>query len=308
MRTPTSDVSVVIPARNVENYLAETLQSVAAQTFTEFEVVIIDDGSTDRTRQIAEEQARADLRFSVLPGNGEGVSVARNQGSLATTAPFLLFLDADDLLAPTAFEHLHKSLKDAPPSTVASLGRIKRIDENGRDLKFNDNLKLVDGNDPFAALLRKNYIVNGGALMIRRTAAEAAGLFDPDLKYGEDWEFWVRLLSHGNLTISPQGDVLAYRQRATGANYNATASRFAPGRDLLRKVAENPNVRAKAGRKLRSLLRQRQIDMFWAGVRNEYAHGARAKALSTALAGVVLYPDSMLQPALAMRLLKTLGR
>ena len=89
-------VSVIIPAYNIDKYLAETLDSVLAQSYTYFEVVIINDGSTDRTLEIAQKYAAKDDRIQVVSQANQGVSAARNHGIRVTTGELLAFLDGDD--------------------------------------------------------------------------------------------------------------------------------------------------------------------------------------------------------------------
>jgi CDP-glycerol glycerophosphotransferase len=95
-------ISVVVPVYNVEAFLAPCLDSLAAQTFADFEVVMVDDGSTDRSAAIAGEYARRDARFRLLTQANGGLSRARNVGVGAARGQFLAFLDSDDLLPRTA--------------------------------------------------------------------------------------------------------------------------------------------------------------------------------------------------------------
>lgn len=298
----TSQISVIIPARNAAGFIAETLQSLSAQPEA-FEAVVIDDGSTDATASIVQSHAATEPRLRMIGGPAEGVSAARNTGLTATTAPFVLFLDADDLLRPGALDTLLAAIGD----NHAALGGIERISEGGAPLPGGLNTDIAPATDQLPALLRKNFVVNGGALLIRRSAIETVGGYDTDLAYGEDWEFWCRLASLGDFAIAPTA-VLAYRQRASGANYLARGSVFARRVPCLQKIADNAAIRAAVGPDLRKHLRARQIDIFWSGVRSEYQFGARARALSLALRGALLYPDSLARPQLALRFLRSLAR
>ncbi|NNK78435.1 MAG: glycosyltransferase family 2 protein [Litoreibacter sp.] len=299
-------ISVIIPARNVAEFLIETLQSLSAQTMRDFEVVIIDDGSTDTTAQIAKAQVTEDPRFRLITGPGRGVSRARNTGLAQSKAPILLFLDADDLLAPDALARFCAALEDAP--NPAALGGVVRIAEDGASLPSNSNLDLARGGSHLEKLLEKNFVVNGGALAIRRSAIEACGAYDPDLIYGEDWEFWCRLAELGDFAIVQGAPVLSYRQRASGANYRARGSVFATQVACLEKVAARRTLQSRFGRDLGKLLRSRRIDIFWSGVRSELQFGSRLRALMIAACGIALYPDSFARPDLALRFFRSLGR
>lgn len=301
------EFSVVIPARNAEGFIAETLASLRAQEAGEFEAIVIDDGSEDDTAMIVERVAAEDPRFRLITGSAKGVSTARNAGLEAARGEIVLFLDADDLLRPDALRRFASALAGATGS-VAALGGVARIAADGRPLPGRDNRELARGADPLAALLAKNFIVNGGALAIRREAAAAAGGYDPAIAYGEDWEFWCRLLELGPIVIVPGSAVLDYRQIASGANYRARGSAFAWRVPCLEAIARRPSLRARYGRRLGRLVRQRRIDVFWSGVRSEYQFGRRARALLLALAGLVLYPDSFARPQLVLRFANSLGR
>lgn len=298
--------SIIIPARNAAAFLGATLKSVLAQSFTDFEVVVVDDGSTDATAKIAQSFRTEDPRIQVLSGPGRGVSAARNAGLGASVGPILLFLDADDLLFPDSLKRFHTALESSRLS--AALGGIKRIAEDGSPLPGNSNTALAEGGDHLAKLLRKNFVVNGGALAIRREAVDAIGGYALDLAYGEDWEFWCRLAERGNFAIVAGDPVLAYRQMQAGANYRARGSVFALRVSCIEKIAARDSLRLRYGRKLNRLLRGRRIDVFWSGVRSEFQFGSRARALMIAAAGACLYPDSLARPALALRFLKSLGR
>ncbi|TAG18030.1 MAG: glycosyltransferase, partial [Rhodobacterales bacterium] len=135
--------SIIIPALNAAAFLGETLQSVLAQSFADFEVVVIDDGSTDATARIARGFQADDARVKVLVGPGRGVSAARNAGFAASVGPILLFLDADDLLFSDSLQRFHAALDRSGPS--AALGDIARIAEDGSPLPGNSNTALAEG-------------------------------------------------------------------------------------------------------------------------------------------------------------------
>ena len=290
----------------MERFVTETLESVQAQTLPDFEAICLDDGSTDGTRKLMEGVARQDGRFRVLSGPGFGVSAARNMGLREARGRFILFLDADDLLAEDALSRFARALVNSEaPAAVAG---VKKIGDDGAPLPGMDNRSLIPAQDHLSALLRKNLIVNGGAIGIRRTALDAAGGYDENLKNGEDWELWCRLALLGDFEIVSGGPVLFYRQVASGANVRTRGSAFALKVPCLEKIAANPEMRKRARPTLSRCLRARRIDIFWSGVRNRYHHGNRLSALLTGIAGLVLYPDSFLRPNLALRFVKSLSR
>ena len=169
-------IGIVTPAFNVAPYIGDTIRSVLDQTHRDWTMVVVDDGSTDGTASVV--QAFSDPRLKLISQTNAGVSAARNCGAAALQdCDSVLFLDGDDTLAPFALATLAAALT---PATVAAAGAYER---GGRVFK-------PALGDPLERLLVRNLFVNGGHVLIRR---EAVQLFRTDLRYGEDWEFWVRL-------------------------------------------------------------------------------------------------------------------
>lgn len=299
-------ISVVIPLRNMAAFVEETLQSLVAQTTRDFETIVVDDGSTDATMGIVCNVGKDLPILHTLGGPQRGVSAARNAGLAAAAGRNVVFLDGDDLLAPCALERFQSELdtSDAP----AVLGGIVRISADGAALPSPDNRTLAPKRGQLRALLKKNFVVNGGALAIRTAAARAAGGYDTTLKYGEDWEFWCRLALQGEFALLGGGPVLSYRQVASGANVRAQGNAFALGMPCILALRRNPEMRKRFGPRLAWLLRQRQIDIFWSGVRGQFQFGHRLRGGLMSFAGLLFYPDSILRPQLAVRFVKSLRR
>ncbi|MEV6166145.1 CDP-glycerol glycerophosphotransferase family protein [Streptomyces sp. NPDC052052] len=125
-------LSVVVPVHNVEDYVEDCLRSVAEQTVTDIEVVLVDDGSTDGSTDIARSFAACDRRFAYVHQRNAGLSAARNAGVRHTTAdvPYLAFVDSDDIVVHDAFERMLASL-ESTGSDLAT-GNVWRLDEQGR--------------------------------------------------------------------------------------------------------------------------------------------------------------------------------
>lgn len=292
----------------MERFIGETLRSVAAQTHEDYEVIVIDDGSTDRTMEVVREVAgQGGLRnLRTIAGEQRGVSAARNAGLQQAAGEYVVFLDGDDLLERTALERFEAALSGnrAP----AALGRIQRVDLAGRAMPSPDNRSLMPQRHQLEALLRKNFVVNGGALAIRTENAAAAGGYDTGLRYGEDWEFWCRLALQGDFAVVDGAPVLSYRQVPSGANVQAQGSAFALSLPCLQRILQNPAMRDRYGLRLHWLIRQRQIDIFWSGVRGQLQLGNRFRGIATGLLGMMLYPDTILRPKLALRFMRSLDR
>jgi len=154
-------VSVVVPIYNVEAYLDECLESLAAQTFEDLEIVMVDDGSTDRSAAIAEKFAARDPRFKLVSQPNGGLSRARNTGTDVATGEFLAFADSDDVLAPNAYELLVGAL-DETGSDLAS-GNVHRLTSRGTaQARFLART--------FAETRLKTHITKHRALLADRTA------------------------------------------------------------------------------------------------------------------------------------------
>ena len=108
---PPADLSIIVPVYNVEDYLDECLTSLTAQDVAAVEIVVVDDGSTDASAKIAARHARRDRRIRVISRANGGLSAARNTGIAAASAPFLTFVDSDDLVQPAGFAAALASLE-----------------------------------------------------------------------------------------------------------------------------------------------------------------------------------------------------
>lgn len=242
-------IGIVTPAFNVAAYIGDTIRSVLAQTFRDWTMVVVDDGSADATAEVV--RGFGDSRVRLIAQANAGVSAARNRGAAALDCDALLFLDGDDCLAPFALEALAQAL-DAAPGAVAAVGAYER---GGRVYP------AVSG-DVLARLLVRNLFVNGGHVLIRRGAFRP---FRDDLRYGEDWEFWVRLALPPALFVATDGvrPLLHVRERASSA-YMRMATDPASYAPCLAAIHDNPALAAVFSvRKRRSLRRRADAEVRW---------------------------------------------
>ncbi len=183
-------VSVIIPAYNQGRFLAQAVNSVFEQTHIDFEIVVVDDGSTDDTRQIASNYA--DPKFHYVYQNNQGLSAARNTGIRNSTAPYLSFLDSDDLFLPEKLAILG-SVLDEDETIGLVAGQSIPIDENNQQVG-----KIFDSPPPekgFELLLGNPLHV--GSILMRRSWQQVVGFFDESLRSYEDWDMWLRLAQAG---------------------------------------------------------------------------------------------------------------
>jgi glycosyltransferase involved in cell wall biosynthesis len=295
MMTPT--VTVVIAAYNSGAFIRETVASVLRQSLTSIELIVVDDGSTDDTQRVL--ASISDGRLAVLRQRNGGASAARNAGLAAARAPYILFLDADDVLLPDALAKMVGVL-DRMPQRVACFAHHIKIAEDGSELSSRADLrwKLFPATGTLRQLLSKNFIVCG-AICVRTDAARALAGFNTALRLGEDWEFWCRLAVLSDFAAMPNDVVLLYRQRFSGANHRLRTSPLQPNFAAIDAFYSNPAIRRRfLPIELKLRRRLAKMDAFWAGARNEYTYGRMKRLLAYVAIGVFRYPDSILRPRL----------
>jgi O-antigen/teichoic acid export membrane protein/glycosyltransferase involved in cell wall biosynthesis len=181
-------VSVIVTTYNYGHYLAGALISVLRQTLADWEVIIIDDGSTDDTAAVVE-PFLADPRVQYLRIEHAGQSAAKNVGLRRARAPLVAFLDADDLWLPDKLER-QVALFRADPTLGVVYTRRLLIDEQGRELIFRES-KLHRG-IVLEAMFRDNFVCFSSA-MVRSSVFDAVGLFDESLTLAIDYDLWLRV-------------------------------------------------------------------------------------------------------------------
>jgi glycosyltransferase involved in cell wall biosynthesis len=295
-RSMSPKVTVVIAAYNAETFIRETIESVLAQSLQNIEVIVVDDGSTDGTQRIL--GSFSDGRLTVLRQENRGVSSARNVGLAAARAPYIFFLDADDILLPDALYRMASTL-DQTPECVACFGHHIRITEDGSELSTRAVLpwKIFPADDTLRHLVTKNFICS--AICIRTEAARAVRGFDPALKLGEDWEFACRLAVLGDFAAMPDDVVLMYRRRFNSASFRLQNSPVRPNFKAIDVVYSNPAIQQRFSPiELKRRRRLAEIDAFWTGARNAYVRGRMIEFLTYLTIGALRYPDSVLRPRL----------
>ncbi|MBK4732785.1 glycosyltransferase [Oxynema sp. CENA135] len=207
-------ISVIIPAYNAENTIQETLKSVFKQTFTDFEVIVIDDGSQDATVELISNINDPRFRFFSYSNSGQGAS--RNRGLSHANGEYIAFLDADDLWTYDKLEAQLAALQAHPEAGVA-YSWSDCIDENSEFLRRGGHL-TVNGN-VYTNLLLVNFLENGSNPLIRRSAIDEVGDFDESLPPAEDWDLYLRLAARYSFVAVDRPQVL-YRvsDRSMSAN------------------------------------------------------------------------------------------
>jgi glycosyltransferase involved in cell wall biosynthesis len=229
-----SKVSVIIPAYNQGNYLREAIQSVLDQTYPNYEIIIVDDGSTDHTCEVAHEFS--DDRVMYFYQANRGLSGARNTGIRHATGDYLSYLDSDDKFTPEKLAYLVKELEDKPDIGLVA-GQAIPINEDGFRVGKTYNRPIPE--IPQQLLLGNPLHV--GSVLIRRTWQEIAGDFDETLRSYEDWDMWLRLVKLGCLTGWVPKPVSLYRfhtQQMTRNSRQMTEATFS----VLDKFFDDPDL------------------------------------------------------------------
>lgn len=202
-------VTVVIPAYNAMTYLPETLDSVLKQTFADFEVLIINDGSSDRIVSWASEIT--DSRVKLISQENQGLSAARNTGIVHAQGEYVAFLDADDLWEPTKLEKQVHCL-DSKPEVGLVYTWTLLVDQQGKSTGT-VTASHTEGK-VWEKLLLGDVIGSGSSAMIRRICFETVGLFDTELSSIEDCDMWVRIAARYPLAVIKEV-LVYYRQHFT---------------------------------------------------------------------------------------------
>jgi glycosyltransferase involved in cell wall biosynthesis len=206
-------VSVIIPCYNQGHFLGEAIDSIYRQNYPNCKIVVVDDGSTDKTGEVA---ASFD-GVIYLRQQHQGPSVARNAGFQHSQGAYVVFLDADDRLLPDAL-HAGADFLDTHQEAVFVYGQYVYIDEDGRRLPGSSPCR-PEGDDYSALLRGRNFIVTPTTVMFRRTTLEQVGEFDTSLARCGDYELFLRCARHGLLGRLDRC-VAEYRQHATAYSRN----------------------------------------------------------------------------------------
>jgi glycosyltransferase involved in cell wall biosynthesis len=187
----TSLVSVIVPAYNAQAFIGGTIQSVINQTYPDWEMLIVDDGSTDETAEVVKTYL-SDSRIKYIYQANQERSAARNHGIRRAAGKYIAFLDADDLWLPDKLRRQVDCLDNHPEVGLCFTGR-KFINSKGIPIHTR-KITVPFDKDQFTELLKCNFIANS-AVMAARTVFDQVGLFDESLPaFGsEDWDMWLRI-------------------------------------------------------------------------------------------------------------------
>ena len=227
-------ISVVIPVYNGELTIRDTVESVLNQTFSDFELIIINDGSSDSTLDIL--GGFQDLRLKIFSYPNAGLSASRNRGISHACAEMISFIDADDLWTPNKLESQLNSLREHPEAAVA-YSWTDFIDERGTLLGYGIH-RTVNGS-VFPRLLEFFFIGSGSNALLRKSVFSEVGEFDETLTSAEDLDMFLRLAARYQFSAVPQPQIL-YRITDNSMSRNVLRQERETLKVLERAFAQEP--------------------------------------------------------------------
>lgn len=233
------EVSVVLCIYNGEKYLEEAIKSVLQQDFSSFELILIDDGSTDKSLNIIRSFELKDPRCRVITGPNQGLIASRNLGITQARADLIALMDADDICMPHRLSTQIQYLRDHP-DCLAVGSKTMLIDPDGENLTVMNLIMNHDDIDKAHLSGCGGIIVNPSAL-IRKSAILEVGMYQEEFLHAEDIDLFLRLAEIGKLANIPQV-LLAYRQHFSSIGHKYT--------EVQRVSADNAVVAARKRRGL----------------------------------------------------------
>ena len=277
-------VSIIIPTFNRAEYVGQTVRSVFAQTFADYEVIVVDDGSTDNTKEVlAVFKSEPNFRYHYQSNSGR--STARNQGFTLAQGDFILFLDSDDLLFPDALSELYGAAQSSAAGMV--VGQVQFANEQLERLWLLKPSRETcrEGGLTYPLLITGRYFLLPGAVLLRRQALEKVAGFDRALEPCEDYDFYLRVALCCELTCI-EHPVLQYRMHGGNTDMREIyEGGLKVARHHLRLLAEAESIPASLRRASRANWMVRIADNNYNLRRNPEAlkHYLRALMLQPAL-------------------------
>jgi glycosyltransferase involved in cell wall biosynthesis len=277
--------TVVMAAHDTADTIAAAVRSVLAQTRGDFELIVVDDGSTDRTVD-AVAPFLADARVRLLERPHGGAAAARGAGIAAGSAPLISLIDSDDLWMPTYLEAMGAALESSDASFAYTDAWY--LDDRTRRIRRLSAMGYQRPPDPppataaelFALLCERNFIYN--AVTVRRAAIEDVGPPDARLRSMIDWEWWLRLTAAGHRAVRVPGRLAVYRLRPASLSRDP-AQVIRGQRDLWRLVAAEYDLEPARRAELSA-----RADRFDAELRAGGAARLRLRRRLAALKGALL--------------------
>lgn len=264
-------VSIVIPTYNYASYLKETLNSVLRQSHTDWECIVVDDGSTDATADVVNEFTKKDKRFIYVYQKNAGVSAARNKGLSLAKGEYIQFLDGDDLLQPEKIETGLAAFRNHADAEIVYSD--VRFFDDGREAELRTSLngtkpdnwlpRLNDRGAKVVAILSSINFMVIHAPLLRRSLFERVGLFDVSMKALEDWDFWMRCALENAFFCYAAHDNAMALVRVHEGSLSKEKTYMLKGNFLfLKRTLAHRNISAKFA----LILVMKYVELFWDSV------------------------------------------
>lgn len=267
MASDTPTFSIVIPAYNAEETLGEAVESVLAQTEQDFEVIVVDDGSSDSTAAVA--ASFEDQRVRLYKQVNAGPSAARNRGIVHAVGKYVSFLDSDDLLLPDYLAEMGQILDDNQQVGFAYTHAFtldvmsNRFRANLTGSYHQPRTPILPREEFIAELLHRNFL-QASSTTIRRAVLEQVGGYDESLSHGEDWELWLRIANSGFEAVHVAGPLTVARSRPGSRGTEAAPMAAAPRAVYVRVLERHrpsSTIKALAEAELKAIDRRNRPDM-----------------------------------------------
>lgn len=201
--------SVIVPLYNKRPYIRRCVDSILSQSFLDFELIVVDDGSTDASHEVLENIT--DSRFKIIRQKNKGEGFARNAGMSIALGKWFAFIDADDMWLPNHLEELCRIINLVPSAGMVSTSSVKLIDGAGYSLeKIKDDLIIINEIDYFFEASRNIGIINSSSTAIRSDIFKKMGGFGK-YKAGADLEYWARIALYYSVALSTRITIIYFR-------------------------------------------------------------------------------------------------
>lgn len=224
-------ISVVIPAYNASQYIAMAIDSVLDQTHRVDEIIVVDDGSTDKTQEVVARYEDKGVRYVRQPNQGS--ACARNTGIALASGKYIAFLDADDFWLPNKINQQVKTFEEKTDLALVSGDQIF-WDQDRSFEKVREFSRRQWDTDSKKQIIFENIVGNPSMVMVKRSVLQQAGLFDPQIRFGDDWDMWIRVSEIGKIGFV-QEPVAVYRWHKNSISQNQQKACLASYRKICRR-------------------------------------------------------------------------
>ncbi len=235
-------ISIIMPAYNMEKFIGESIASIISQTYANWELIIVDDGSEDATKDICKKYTEADARIKYMYEENGKQGKARNTGIAAAKGELIAFLDADDLwkneFLEKQIEFLENTNADLVFSNIEYIDASSALMNDIHEIEF-DELK---GREGIVIMLTKNPVPLSTVMVWKKAILHVGGFRESkNLQHGEDYELWFQLLIHGFVLKGNRESLVFYRKHA-GQSTAINDSKYFQRMDIIRSIPVSQNL------------------------------------------------------------------